>query len=203
MRLANTITLGLLLTVPALAYGQRVALDGSAGRSGSSWRVSGSALWELRVGSRIQLGAGPRVTRFGGDAKSYRTHDRLSAGLASRIRLAPEVWSLNLFVSAELQLLGPVMAGANLDLAGVATGPGRTASGVRLAPAHGSLFLYGDSDRGSLNSEYYVGVRAGRRLHVRVGASHYVTGYRVTSAGPHPRYLRFDTVPFIAVRWTP
>lgn len=200
MRLTSAITLGLLLSLPAAAFGQAVVLDGSAGRSGSSWRVSASALWEVGLGSRIRLGIGPRATRFGGDAKRYRTPDQPPVGLDTRIRLAPEVWALNLFVSADLRLVGPVGAGANLDLAGVATGPGRTVGGVRLSPAHGSLFQYGDSDRGSLNSEYYVSVRAGQGLHLRAGASHYVTGYRVDSS-PRSRYLRFDTVPFIAVRW--
>jgi hypothetical protein len=200
MRLAKAITLGLLLRLPSPASGQAVALDGSAGHSGTSWRVSASALWEVQVGGRMRLGVGPRATRFGGDAKRYRAPDQAPAGLGTRIELAPEVWALNLFVSADLRLVGPVGAGANLDLAGVATGPGREVGGVRLRPAHGSLFRYGDSDRGSLNSEYYLAVRAGRSLYLRAGVSHYITGYRVVSS-PRSRYLRFDTVPFIALRW--
>ena len=202
MRLSNSIVVGLLLILPGAASGQVVALDGSIGRTGSSWRISAAALGEVRLGSRVRLGAGARVSRFGGDAKSYRTHDPRPAGLASRIRLAPEVWALNLFVSAELNLVGPIGAGANIDLAGVATGPSQQVGSVRLAPARGSLFQYGDNDRGSLNSEFYLSLRAGQNLRLRAGASHYVTGYRVTS-GQEPRYLRFDTVPFIALRWAP
>jgi len=199
--LLNLAVAGILMCLPAAVHGQRLAWDGSIGRTGTSWRLSALALWEIRLGSRIRLGAGPRVTRFGGEAKRYRTHDDPPAGLGSRIALAPEVWALNLAVSGEVGLVGPLAAGANLDLAGVAAGPSRGVGAERLEPARASLFLYGDRDRGSLNSEFYLSVATGAGLRLRGGASHYVTGYRVTGSGV--RYLRFDTVPFLAVRWVP
>jgi hypothetical protein len=198
----QVVATGVLLGLPAVAHGQRLAWDGSVGRSGNSWRLAAAALWEVRLGSRIRLAAGPRVTRFGGDARRYRTHDEPPAGLASRIALAPEVWALNLAVSGEVSLVGPLAAGANLDLAGVAAGASRRAGAERLGPARWSLFLYGDRDRGSLNSEYYVTVAPGRSFRLRAGVSHYVTGYRV-AGGSRARYLRFDTVPFLALRWVP
>ncbi len=189
-----------LLWLPAAVSGQSLSVDASVGRSGSSWRASGSAMWQLTLARRISLGAGPRLTWFGGEAKSYRTHDQRPAGLDSRIDIAPKVLALNLAVSGEVALLGPVGVGANLDLAGVAFGPERSAGGARLAPAHGSLFQYGDNDRGSLNSEFYGTFRVGRGLRIRAGASHYVTGYRLVAGSNRPRYLRFDTVPFVALR---
>ena len=91
---------------------------------------------------------------------------------------------------------------ADIDLAGYAAGSSRRVGSVSLEPAPWSLFRYGDNDRGSLNSEFYLRVAAARRLTIRGGASHYVTGYRVSS-GSKARYLRFDTVPFVALRWRP
>lgn len=61
----------------------------------------------------------------------------------------------------------------------------------------------GAADRGSLNSAFYVGVTASRRVRVRAGLSHFVLGYRVTdrssASAPSSRYQRFETVPFLAV----
>ena len=73
----------------------------------------------------------------------------------------------------------------------------------KLEPARGSLFIYGDRDRGSLNSEFFLGLQAGSALTLRGGVSHYVTGYRGMAGGASTRYLRFDTVPFLALRWEP
>lgn len=188
---------------PVSAYGQKPTVDASVGRSGSSWRLSGSALWQVTLAKRVRLGAGPRLSWFGGDSKTYRSHDERPAALGSRIGIGPDLIALNLLVSGELNLVGRLSAGANLDLAGVAIGPNRSVGGIRLAPAHGSLFQYGENDRGSLNSEYYLAVGPASRFTIRAGASHYVTGYRVTSGTIRPRYLRFDTVPFVAIRWAP
>lgn len=190
-----------LLGAPVVVEGQRPLVDASIGASAESARLGVGAIWQVRLGDRIRLGAGPRLTRFSGEAHSYRTHETRPPGLASRVDIAPEVWALNLMVSAELGLAGPFELGANLDLAGVAAGPSRMAGGERLVPARGSLFLYGDRDRGSLNSEYYLGVAVTPRLRIRAGLSHYVTGYRVADGPTRPRYLRFDSVPFLALRW--
>jgi hypothetical protein len=192
----------LLLSAPAIAHGQGPAVDASFGVTHRSWRLAVGMPWQLRLGDRIRVGAGPRLTRFGGRTRSYRAPDAPST-FPRRIDLAPEVWALNFMVSAELRLAGPFSAGANLDLAGVAAGPPQRVGSERLEPARGSLFLYGDNDRGSLNSEFYLRLMVAHRLAVRAGASHYVTGYRVASGPERPRYLRFDTVPFIALRWSP
>jgi hypothetical protein len=90
-------------------------------------------------------------------------------------------------VSAEARLAGPLAAGANIDLAGIAGGPSRPGGAARLEPARGSLLLYGDNDRGSLNSEFYLGVALGRGLQVWGGASHYVVGYAASAASAQTR----------------
>jgi hypothetical protein len=194
---------GLLLPgSPRPAAAQRLAWDGSVGASGTSWRTSAAAWWGVSLGDRIRLGVGPRLSRFGGDAKNYRTHDH-SAGVPPRALLAPSVWALNLSVAGEIRLVGPLAAGANLDLAGAAAGASRTVSGRILEPARWSLFAYGDRDHGSLNSEFFLACRVGHQLQARAGISHFVTGYRVSEGATPARYLRFDTVPFLGLRWAP
>lgn len=196
-------TLSLLLLVAAVApplAAQRPALDLSGGLTSQAWRASVAAPWHTRLGP-LTLGAGPRLTRYGGDPARYRTHDTPPAGAATRLLVRPDLWSLNLFVLGEVTLAGPVGVGANLDLAGVAEGPSRRVSGATLSAARWSLFRYGDNDRGSLTSEVYLRLEPGARMGIRAGLSHSVTGYRATQGGA--RYLRFDTVPFLALRWRP
>lgn len=187
----------LLLFLPVGLAAQRPLLDLSAGATDHAWRVSLTGAGTVALGP-LTVGTGARLTRYGGDAARYRTHDAPPAGASSRLLLAPGVWSLNLVVLGDLHLAGPIGAGANLDVAGIAWGGSQCAGTVRLAPARWSLFRYGDNDRGSLTSEFFVRATTGR-LAWRAGVSHYVTGYRVAGGGA--RYLRFDTVPFVAVTW--
>ncbi len=203
MRAFPLCTVALLLaTVPAQA--QRIDWDGSVGVSRDAWRAAATGIWRVEVGRSLRLGVGARLSRYGGESSSYRSPDEdRPAALPLRVRLAPSVWGLNLAVEGQVRVLGPLAVGANLDLAGIATGSSRRDSGLRLEPARGSLFRYGDRDRGSLNSEYFLGLQAGSALALRAGVSHYVTGYRGTAGGVSTRYLRFDTVPFLALRWVP
>ena len=203
MRAFPLCTVALLLaTVPAQA--QRIDWDGSVGVSRDAWRAAATGIWRVEVGRSLRLGVGARLSRYGGESRSYRSPDEdRPAALPLRVRLAPSVWGLNLAVEGQVRVIGPLAVGANLDLAGIATGSSRRDSGLRLEPARGSLFRYGDRDRGSLNSEYFLGLQAGSALALRAGVSHYVTGYRGTAGGVSTRYLRFDTVPFLALRWVP
>ncbi|MBL8977689.1 MAG: hypothetical protein JNM53_04715 [Gemmatimonadetes bacterium] len=203
MRAFPLCTVALLLaTVPAQA--QRIDWDGSVGVSRDAWRAAATGIWRVEVGRSLRLGVGARLSRYGGESSSYRSPDEdRPAALPLRVRLAPSVWGLNLAVEGQVRVIGPLAVGANLDLAGIATGSSRRDSGLRLEPARGSLFRYGDRDRGSLNSEYFLGLQAGSALALRAGVSHYVTGYRGTAGGVSTRYLRFDTVPFLALRWVP
>lgn len=192
----------LLTTLPAQA--QRLAWDGSIGVSRDAWRAAATGIWRVEVSPSLRLGIGARLSRYGGDESSYRSPDEnRPAALPLRVRLAPSVWGLNLAVEGQVRVIGPLTAGANLDLAGITTGSSRRDSGVKLDPARGSLFIYGDRDRGSLNSEFFLGLQTGSALALRAGVSHYVTGYRGTAGGESTRYLRFDTVPFLALRWVP
>lgn len=183
------------------ASAQQVDLDGSLGVSDRTWRVALASQWRLTVGSRLTLGTGLRLTHYNGEPSSYRNQGAVNAALPERLDIDPAVWGLNLIVSAQARVVGSLAAGANIDLIGVAAGPSRQSGTADVKPSRGSLLLYGDNDRGSLNSEFFLAVAVGRRIELRGGLSHYVTGYRASDGTIATRYLRFETVPFLGIRW--
>lgn len=192
------VTFAGVLLGPSTLNAQQYGADASVGFTEKAGRAAVSADWRVRVGP-IVVGAGPRASFYFGEPALFRNQDEVSAGLPTRLSIDPSILGLNLMVLGEVRLAGPVVAGANLDLAGVALGPSQSAGGARVRPARGSLFRYGNADRGSLNSELFLAVRASRAWRFRAGVSHYVVGYRAESGGADRRYLRFDTVPFVAV----
>jgi len=197
--IACIIWCGIGVTRPALAQG--FDLDASMGYSTGAWRAAAGSQWRLSLGSRLTLGTGLRLTFYDGERATYRNQGLTSTALPDQLPIDPAVWGLNVMVSAQARLVGPFAAGANIDLVGVAGGPTRQVGAVALEPARGSLLLYGDRDRGSLNSEFFVALPAGSRLELRGGMSHYVVGYRARDGSAATRYLRFDTIPFVGLRW--
>ncbi len=194
--------LAALLLAPQLAHAQAWHADLSIGASSDAGRAAVALPWHLPVGQRLVLGIGPRVTYYAGAPARYRNRGRTTTALPSRVTVDPSLAGLNLMVLAEVKLVPRVRFGANLDLLGVAAGSSQNDGAVELTPARGSLFLYGNADRGSLNSEFYLGVSPSPGLTIRGGFSHYVTGYRGKAGGATTRYLRFDSVPFLAVAWS-
>lgn len=188
----------LLANIPAPAAGQAFALDASVGFDDKGGRASLALPARVHLGSRFTIGAGPRLTWYAGELASYRNEGEITPALPRRLPIDPSIIGLNLMVLAEWHALPWLGGGANLDLAGVATGTSHESGGASITPAHGSLFLYGSNDRGSLNSELYLTLTPAARWVLRGGVSHYVTGYRAEAGGTTSRYLRFDTVPFLA-----
>jgi len=180
---------------------QRPTWDLSAGLRDRSGRAALSALWQLRFGP-LSIGAGPRLTAYQG-APGRFTRRGGDTTLPDTARVDPGVFGLNLMVSGGIDVVGPLGVGANLDLAGAALGPSRRVGSVKFTPSHGSLFLYGHRDRGSLNSEFFVRLKVGPRWTARAGLSHYVVGYTGTASGQTGRYDRFTSVPFVAVSFRP
>jgi len=194
-----TASLAVLLFSPGLVQAQGWSADLSVGAASDAWRAAVAVPWQLPVGERLVLGIGPRVTYYAGDPARYRNRGRTTIALPSRVTLDPSLAGVNLMVLAEVKLVPRVRAGANLDLAGLAAGPSLQVGAAEFTPARGSLFLYGNADRGSLNSEYYLRVAPAAGWSVRGGFSHYVTGYQGKAGGTTSRYLRFDSVWFLAL----
>jgi hypothetical protein len=182
-----------------------VAWDLSAGFGTGAGRIAAAGWLPFeRAQGRVRVAFGLRLTGFGGETRSFANRDGVQGALASALPVDPSVYALNVAVAGEVRLGARLGVGANIDLAGVAAGPQRTAGAVELKPARWSVLQGGKGDRGSLNSEFYLSLRVSHRVQARAGASHYVLGYRGTDSAsgsqPSARYQRFETVPFVAVR---
>ena len=188
--------------IPGALLAQRPGFDLSGGLANQAGRAAISALWSIRLGP-LSLGAGPRLSAYQGGSQVFTRRAGSTADLPDTVLLDPSVVGVNAEVVGELVLGGPVSLGANLDLLGVAVGPTRRVAGNDFQPGHGSLFQYGNRDRGSLNSEFYVRLRVSGPWEVRGGLSHYVVGYTTSSAGGQGRYQRFQTVPFVGIAYRP
>ena len=181
----------------------RLRLDGSIGAASEARRVAVTVGYSLLRGSgRWDFGIGARLSAYGGDARMYTNRDDVRGGLTSDLEIDPALFALNASVFGGVRFGRSVSLGANLDLIGLATGPSRAIGSLKAKPESFSYFLYGTRDRGSLNSEYYVGVRLAEDFRLRAGLSHYVTNYIVSDPGSaEARYQRFESVPFVAVEW--
>lgn len=202
----RTVVLLSLVAAPAPLHAQLRpdVVDLSVGAGGGSARAAVAVFRHVDVAAgRARLAYGLRLTAYGGDALDFTNRGTTRGELAAKLPIDPAVYALNAAVAGELRVAGPLGVGFNLDLLGVAAGPTRTGASVEATPSRASVFQYGSTDRGSLNSEFYVSVTASRRVRVRAGLSHFVLGYRVTdqsAGGTTERYQRFETVPFLAVR---
>lgn len=206
MSRTRAVALALLLAVPwpvaAVAAQRGVALDVSLGGAAKAQRAA-LAVWRpLLQWRRAMVGAGLRASAYGGAPAAYALRGAASATFPDLLVIDPAVGALDLAVFSEFALGRRLALGFNLDLLGVAAGPRRPAGALDAEPQTGSVFRYGDADRGALNSEFYAALRLGGRWRVRAGASHYVTNYLVSGAGPgaeRARYQRFETVAFVAL----
>lgn len=192
------------LAAPVAAQVRPVSLDASVGAKRGARRAAVSVWYPvLRLGNRLHLGLGVRVSAYAGDPTGYTNRGAVQAGLAPSVTIDPAIYALDGAVFADLYVINAVAAGANLDLVGVATGPTRPAGSLAAKPQVFSYFRYGSADHGALNSEFFLSLRVAPRLRMRAGVSHYVTNYTVTdtaaAAASSSRYQSFQTVPFIAV----
>lgn len=194
-----------LAGLPGIAGGQfRPAADISfgAGADGSRTAVAGVQ----RLGgdtSRFWFAIGLRGTAYTGDAVTFASRSDETGTFGGDVVIEPSVYGVNLLGEIGARLGRRFAIGFNLDVFGVATGPDRaTAAGVT-SPAALSLFLYGNNDRGSLNSELFLAVRVSEAIRLRLGFSHYVIGYESegNASFDATRFQRFQDAGFIAVRF--
>lgn len=183
--------------------------------TGSSTTVASAAATRdhaLGFFRRARVGYGVRVTAIGGGDQGFRTADPdipRSQREAVLVR-SPLAVAANLEFYSSLRLLGPVAVGFDIDVVGIGAGPKRQADPD---PASGSvadssaratgfnLLRGGNSDHGTLNSEFFASVRLNPRLTVRAGFIHAVSEFttKVPRALANDRFRKFVTVPFIAV----
>lgn len=204
MNRAASILLLIASALPApLLTAQQISAGTGVGVGGDAWRADIHGQLAIPLGNRLHVAAGLRLTHYGGSTRELRRQGPVDDALPASLTIDPNIWGLNLMVAGEVRVLGPISAGANLDLFGVAGGPARSHDTIEIHPAPFSMFRYGNADRGSLNSEFFLVARMSERFGLRAGLSHYVVGYDAEQGGAMQRYLRFDDAIFLAVRWRP
>jgi hypothetical protein len=189
---------------PTAASGtDRLAFDVSAGATQQARRVAATVSYSLfRPARWLDLGIGARVSAYFGDAADYENRDTETSALPSTLPIDPAVYAMNLSLYGEVRLARWAFLGANLDVIGAATGPSRRSDTRTATPQTFSYFAYGTNDHGALDSEFYLAARLSESVQLRAGLSHYVTNYAVTApGGSDARYQRFESVPFLAVKW--
>lgn len=202
-RAAVLLALAILAFSPHALQAQRMSAGAGVGIGSNTWRADLHGQLAVPVASRLQLAAGLRLTRYGGTARNFERQGPADGELPAELTLDPDVWGLNLMVGLEARVLGPLSAGANLDVLGFAAGSSSTQGGIDIRPARFSMFRYGNADRGSLNSEFYLAAQLSPRFAIRGGLSHFVVGYEAEQEDHERRYLRFDDAVFVALRWRP
>jgi hypothetical protein len=180
---------------------QEVSAGAGIGYGRDAWRLDIHSQLEVPVGTRLRLAVGARLTQYGGSKRSMKRQGLADGDFPESLTLDPDVWGLNLMLAVEARVTGPISAGANLDVVGVAGGRDYTRDNIVITPTRFSMFRYGNADRGSLNSEFYLAAHITQRLTVRGGLSHFVVGYKAVQEDQVRRYLRFDDAVFVAGRW--
>ena len=204
--LPSTVLCAAILATPLAAQRPRLALDASVGATSGAQRAAVSTWYAIvRRTGHWDLGVGARLSAYAGAPIGYTNRGTVQGSLTSTLTIDPAIYALNGAVFGELSLIPSVAVGANLDILGLATGPTRAVGSLRATPQAGSYFRYGSGDHGALNSEFFLSLRVAESVQLRAGMSHYVTDYSVSASGtlgaPSTRYQKFQTVPFVAVRW--
>jgi hypothetical protein len=172
-------------------------LTGATGPTLNYASVAAWRLWGVDAGGRFQVGAGLRASHFFADG--YDLDRQTGTGSPTLSVLAPRLYSLNAAFHLRVRVAGPVRLGFNLDAAGLSFGPVRStpAAFEQVRPTTGNLLRGGSSDRGSLNSEFYLAASLPRGLSVRAGWSHIVTGYESEAS----TYHRFRNLALLGVSY--
>lgn len=190
--------------MPTIAGAQGgLSADFSFGAGADGNRTAVAALHRMgpRDG-RFWFAIGARATAYAGDPVTFASRSEGADAFDGDVVIEPSVYGLNLMGEAGVHLGGRFGLGFNLDLLGIATGPDRATAAGTTSPSALSLFLYGNNDRGSLNSELFLAVRLSETARLRFGLSHYVMGYESTGneSFDATRFQRFLDAGFVAIR---
>lgn len=160
--------------------------------------LSYSRLYEIDqsfLKAKWKLGGGLRV--YAVSADRFQTHgdyNEVIEDLSSQ--------SINAFIETQLAWK-KWFIGSNLDLIGVTTGSDSRVSGTNrsLSLESFNLFLFAKNDRGSLNSEFYVGHKFDS-FSLRAGISHIVTEFEGDVPGTNERRLAFSNLLFLSLTYS-
>jgi hypothetical protein len=165
----------------------------------------------IALNQRIRIGYGVRYSFFTGNDLRFRTSDRddlNGAPTEHAVVGKPVIHALNLVVHASSRILGRAELGFNIDVIGVGFGPdrrlvpeGAMSPAQQGSPTSLNLLRGSARDRGTLNSEFYLGWLLTDHFLLRGGLSHFVAEYGTDEAFPGgSTRLRVDgNLPFIAL----
>jgi hypothetical protein len=210
-RLAKALLVPVLLN-PTVGFGQdalpsieaRVDLAFGAGSQRFTGALSFAHQFAVALDRRLRIGYGGRYSFFRGSDLRFRTADRgeLKGNPTDHALVRdPAIHALNLAAYVSVRPLRQIELGFNIDVLGVGFGPERLLEpegpgepSVPGSPSSFNLLRGGRRDRGTLDSEFYIGWQPGRRFIVRAGLSHYVAEYKAESpfSGGSTR-LRIDS----------
>ncbi len=175
-------------------------LTANAGASSFASSLAWSHYHGIGKQRRFRIGYGLRVTNFWGSDLEYTTAPaKYTSGRQSIAALFAQNINANIdtvnFSGAQVNFLNAGIylsyiipywknrfaVGVNIDAAGFSFGAGRQASykgkTVSAKPGIFNLLLISDSDKGSLNSEWYVSYRASRKIALKAGYEFLFTEY--------------------------
>ena len=180
--------------------------------SAAGWHV-----WGIDATGRFQVGVGGRITHFRSETGDYLLTGRTPSSYSPVsmgqsyvpyfvLVQAPRLTTANVALHARVRVVGPVRLGFTIDLLGLTFGSGKlygTGYDISIRPTRLNLLLGGANDRGSLNSEFYVGADLSPHFAVRAGLSHVVNAYTATVPGETDlRYQRFSNLGLLGLSWT-
>jgi len=189
-------------------------LDLAAGYAGGAVTLAASEVTAFGLfGGLLRLGAGPRLLGvFGVSDLAFSTADAdlISAGRIETFNVSGLVsGALNLALSLRVRPLAGLEIGANIDVVGVGFGRSRPVSSggvqTRASPPTLNLLAFGRNDKGTLDSEFFLGWWFNEHLALRAGLTHVVSEL-VTEAplqDGNDRFRRSSTGGFVAVSFRP
>ncbi len=195
-----------------VAVGNGFVLDRSYSAALAGWQMWGVRNNRNNFLSRFSYGAGLRATHFQ-QARAQSFAGRADAKGQELLVNDPRTTAVNAAVQIRLRLLGqplsrhPLVLGFNIDLGGISFGPARQGvlTGVPLLtfsddirPVRTNILLGNINDRGTLNSEFFLDLRATRRLHTRLSFSHIASGYTINGN----RYQRFNNLAALGLSYS-
>ena len=162
---------------------------------------------------RLLLGYGLRFAYSNGD--EIRHYSAGGSG-SDKLKVKPVgIISANFNVQGGFKFSDDIEIGANIDVIGISYGPKRTAdfrsgtvgisSGAQGAePTWGNLFLFG-SDRGTLNSEVFLGYTINSNYKIKLGYSRGWTEYYTPNViiGDDRTFRAGSDMFLLGVRYTP
>lgn len=181
--------------------------------------VAWSKMFNIAWKKRIRLGGGLRFNMANVTDRTYLTAfpARPDGGTFDSLYLDDHtVYSLNLTLNADVSFTHWLDAGLNIDVVGVSLGESTNASyrSASFSPAASAeqakpellnVFAFGNNNRGTLNTQFYLRFWPEENCYVKAGFSLYhLTENTVNTLNySNNRFNTYSYMGFVSLGWTP